>query len=81
MYFSAILTNCPFSTPTERQKSFGTLLFSSSSRRVKFPIACVLDALSEAKVGSHGKSVSLETLPFLVPRRLFPSNGPTGCNC
>src|SRR6202035_5784258 len=50
----------------------------SSSRRVKFPIACVLDALSEAKVGPRGKSVSLETLPFLVPRRLFSSNGLTG---
>lgn len=37
----------------------------SSSRRVKFPIPCVLDALSEAKVGPRGKSVSLETLPFL----------------
>ena len=34
----------------------------SSSRRVKFPIACVLDALFEAKVGPRGKSVSLETL-------------------
>src|SRR4029077_4990217 len=49
----------------------------SSSRRVKFPIACFLDALSEAQVGPHGKSVSLETLLFLVARRLFPSNGPT----
>jgi hypothetical protein len=41
---------------------------------VKFPIACVLDALFEAKVGPRGKSVSLETLPFLIPRRLFPSS-------
>jgi len=47
----------------------------SSSRRVKFPIACVLDALSEAKVGPHGNSVSIESLPFLVPRRLFSGNG------
>jgi len=47
----------------------------SSSRRVKFPIACVLDALSEAKVGPHGKSVSFQSLPFLASVALAALEG------
>ena len=37
----------------------------SSSRRVKFPMAGVLDALSEAKVGPRGKNYDPGELPTL----------------
>ena len=61
------LDHCPFSTPTERQKSFGTLLFSDSANATSLATPSLAIVVG-TWILLPGAALLPGTLPFLRPR-------------